>query len=76
MDIGNLIMKKWTLIFSQARCEGCEIYIIDGDPQKAAMDIIKDNPWVFLIAAVEGTPHVLPMDSARTAECGLHGWPE
>ena len=65
---------KWTLIFSDG-CNSTQIWIADGDPQQSAISIIEDYGFLSLVAAIEGTPTVYPADSARTAECGLQGWP-
>lgn len=66
----------WTLIFAA----GCSVQMFRtlGDPQRGAIEVRRDHPWLdeyYFIAAVEGTARVLPADTARTAECGLEGWP-
>jgi hypothetical protein len=67
---------KWHLIFTVEGCTETQIFLALGNPQEAAITIIKEYPFLRLIAAVEGAARIFPMDNARTAECGLAGWPE
>lgn len=60
---------QWRLIFF----DGCSVdsYEANGDPQAAAIEIIRERPELHLIAAVSGTATIMVRDSARTTECGL-----
>jgi len=66
-------MKDWTLVFFDG--SSVETFDVDGDPQQAAIEIMREHPYLQLIAAVADAPLVLVRDSARTAECALEGWP-
>lgn len=66
---------KWTVVFMSDDCNEVQMFLGD-DPQQCAIDVTKEFPFLRLVAAVKGTPRILPMDNARTAECGLQGWPE
>lgn len=67
---------EWSLIFTTDNCSQVQMFTTKNDPQKAAIEIVKEHPFLRLIAAVKGTPKILVMDNARTKECGLQWWPE
>lgn len=66
---------KWTLIYADLECNSVQTFVVEGDPQQAALELDKVHPWLepsyHLVAAVEGEPNILVKDDARTGERGL-----